>query len=72
MSFGSEGAGVVEGASAETQGRVDEHGWKLLLWVAGLMVLLYLQVLPLQPHLEGVRHDHHVGAYHDPCKGKKC
>ncbi len=40
MSLGSEGAG--EGAYAETQGRVDEHGWKMLLWAAGMTVLLYL------------------------------
>lgn len=69
MTLGPEGAGVVEGASAETQKRVDGHGWKLLLWAAGLMVHLYLQELPLWLHLEGVRHGHlHVGAYHDPCK----
>ncbi len=37
MSLGSEGAG--EEAFAEMQGRVDGHGWKLLLWAAGMMVL---------------------------------
>lgn len=72
MSLGPEGAGLVEGAFAE-MGRVDGHGWKLLLWAAGLMVHLYLQELPLRLHLEGDHHGHlHVGAYHDPCKSKKC
>lgn len=71
MILGSERAGVVEEASAEMQGLVDVRGWRLLLWAAGQLVHLCLQELPLWHHLEEVHHDHHVGAYHDPCKDKK-